>query len=90
MLHNDFVSRQVYTWSSETLGYGEEEGIAEGKTVKAEDSKAKEGGGRFTKTLVVVTPTLNNGIIVEERGEEIGIAKGTNVAGVEEKGAGIA
>lgn len=84
MLHNDFVSRQVYTWSSETLGGEEEEGIAEGKMVGAEGSKAEEGGCRFTKASIVVTPTFSNGIIIEERGAETGTTKGVDVASIVE------
>lgn len=78
----------MYTWSSETLGREEEKGIVEGKTAEAEGGKAGEGRGRFTKTLVVITPTLSNGIRIEEGETETRIVTGNHATELMEEGTG--
>lgn len=60
MLHNEFTSQEVYTWSNETIWHEEEKGIVGGKTVGAEGGKTEEGGGMLVKTIVVITHTLSS------------------------------
>ena len=49
---SEMCIRDRYTWSNETPGREEEEGITEGKMVKAEGGKAEEGEGKFSKTPI--------------------------------------
>lgn len=77
----------MYTWSYETFGCKEEEGIVKGKTVRAGDGKAKEGWDKCPRTFVV-TPALSNNIAIEVGEIETRIAKGVDTVNTVEGGAG--
>lgn len=89
MLHNEFASQEVYTWSKEMLGREEEEGMARGRIIGAEGDKVEEGGGMLVKTPVVVTPTLSSSGVVEEVGASAAEA-GVGEAGAKEEGIEVA
>lgn len=89
ILHNEYASHEVYTWSNETLGHEKDEGIIRVRTVGAEGGKAEEGEGMFVKTLAVFTPSLSSGGAIEET-RSSAAEVGMDVADVEEEGSKIA